>query len=108
MLDILEPKDLEHQSGADFNTLRGAFAAFDADGDGKLTKAEVIAALTRKTGHGTELSKDVAETTWKRWRDMFDLNNDETVSVDELARWKPALGMRRIEKLSRNQWPEDM
>ena len=38
-------------------TLRGAFAMFDADGDGKLTKAEVIAVLTRQDGAGDRVQR---------------------------------------------------
>ena len=70
----------------DFTTLRDAFGAFDADGDGKLTEAEVVAALTRATAHGTEFSWEEAHDTWKRWKEEFDLNNDGIISVDELAR----------------------
>ena len=65
-------------------TLLSAFAMFDADGDGKLTKAEVIAVLTRKTGKGTEFSDEAARATWQRWQAEFDPNNDGKVSVEEL------------------------
>ena len=65
--------------------LTRAFGAFDADGDGKLTEEEVVAALTRKTGKGTELSEEAARATWQRWRDEFDLNDDGKVSYEELA-----------------------
>ena len=51
---------------------------FDADGDGKLTEDEVVAALTRKTG--TELSEEAARATWKRWQYKYDLNNDGKIS----------------------------
>ena len=65
--------------------LTRAFGAFDADGDGKLTEEEVMAALTRKTGQGTELSEEAARATWKRWQMMFDLNDDGKISYEELA-----------------------
>ena len=68
----------------DVEKLRMAFHVFDADGDGMVTKAEVIAALTRKTGHGTELSEEAAHATWQRWQAMFDANKDGKISYDEL------------------------
>ena len=67
-----------------FSALSSAFALFDADGDGYVTKAEVIAVLTRKTGKGTELSDEAARATWQRWQAEFDPNNDGKVSVEEL------------------------
>ena len=75
----------EAQSERDFIALRNAFALFDADGDGKLTEDEVVAALTRKTGQGTELSVMEARDTWERWQAEFDLNNDGKISYDELS-----------------------
>ena len=66
-------------------TLDDAFAAFDADGDGKLTEEEVVAALTRKTSSGTELSEEAARATWKRWVEEFDLNKDGKISIEELT-----------------------
>ena len=66
-------------------TLRDAFAAFDADGDGKLTEDEVVAALTRKTGQGTELSEEAARATWRRWLAECDFNNDGELSFEEVA-----------------------
>ena len=65
-------------------TLSSAFAMFDADGDGKLTKAEVIAVLTRKTGKGTEFSDEAARETWQRWQAEFDPNNDGKISIGKL------------------------
>ena len=52
---------------------------------GKLTEEEVVAALTRKTGQGTELSEEVARDTWKRWQARFDFDKDGKVSIEELA-----------------------
>ena len=78
----------EEQLEADFDTLIPAFALFDADGDGKLTEEEVMAALTRKTGKGTELSVEAARATWQRWLVEFDLNNDSTVDYLELVNVK--------------------
>ena len=57
----------------DFDAVFNAFKLFDADGDGKLTEEEVVAALTRTTGHGTELSEEAARATWKRWQAEYDL-----------------------------------
>ena len=53
--------------------------------DGYVTKAEVIAVLTRKTGQGTEISDEAARATWQRWQAEFDPNNDGKVSVEELV-----------------------
>ena len=69
----------------DLRTLHDAFAAFDADGDGKLTEEEVVAALTRKTSSGTELSEVAARATWQRWVREFDVNEDGKVSIEELT-----------------------
>ena len=66
--------------------LSAAFALFDADGDGKLTEAEVIAALTRKTDQQTELSEEAARETWQHWKSMFDHNKDGKISIDEVSR----------------------
>ena len=74
-----------------FSALSSAFALFDADGDGYVTKAEVIAVLTRKTGKGTELSDEAARATWQRWQAEFDPNNDGKVSVEELL-GRPKMG----------------
>ena len=65
--------------------LAHAFSLFDADGDGKLTEKEVVAALTRKTGRGTELSEEAARATWQRWQAEFDVDKDGKISYEELA-----------------------
>ena len=65
--------------------LERAFSLFDADGDGKLTEDEVVAALTRKTGQGTELSGEAARATWQRWLAECDFNNDGELSFEEVA-----------------------
>ena len=49
-----------------------------------MTKAEVIAVLTRKTGQGTEFSDEAARETWQRWQAEFDPNNDGKISIGEL------------------------
>ena len=72
----------------DRKALRAAFDAFDAEGDGKLTEEEVVAALTRKTGKGAELSEEAARATWQRWQTEFDLNNDGTISIGELVEFE--------------------
>ena len=88
--------DLAHPDGDSFESrraLRHAFAAFDADGDGYLTKDEVVAALTRVTGstvgsgrrYFTHLSKERALATWERWRLEYDANKDGKIAYDELA-----------------------
>ena len=82
--------DYERRAFA-FRALSSAFALFDADGDGYVTKAEVIAVLTRKTGKGTELSDEAARATWQRWQAEFDPNNDGKVSVEELL-GRPKMG----------------
>ena len=69
---------------AQVEMLRNAFAKFDADSDGKLTEEEVVGALTRKTGQGTEFSEEAARATWKRWQADFDFDNDGTISIEEL------------------------
>ena len=74
----------EEQLEADFDTLIPAFALFDADGDGKLTEEEVMAALTRKTGKGTELSVEAARATWQRWQKECDMDKDGKISYKEL------------------------
>ena len=65
--------------------LSHAFSLFDADGDGKLTFAEVMAVLTRKTPTRNELSEEDARATWRRWQQRFDLNNDGKISYEELV-----------------------
>ena len=79
----VDDDEVEASVKRSFEQLRDAFAAFDADGDGKLTEDEVVAALTRKTG--TELSEEAARATWKRWQYKYDLNNDGKISYEELV-----------------------
>ena len=81
----VDDDEVEASVKRSFEQLRDAFAAFDADGDGKLTEDEVVAALTRKTGQGTELSEEVARSMWRKWQFQFDLNNDGKISIEELA-----------------------
>ena len=56
----VDDDEVEASVKRSFEQLRDAFALFDADGDGKLTEDEVVAALTRKTGQGTEVSEQLA------------------------------------------------
>ena len=79
----------------DFDAVFNAFELFDADGDGKLTEAEVIAALTRKTGQGTELSEEVARATWRRWQYEFDIDNDGTISYKEMRKRRNEVNQAR-------------
>ena len=81
----VDDDEVEASVKRSFEQLRDAFAAFDADGDGKLTEDEVVAALTRKTGQGTELSGEAARATWQRWLVEFDLNNDGEVGGGQPA-----------------------
>ena len=82
----VDDDEVEASVKRSFEQLRDAFAAFDADGDGKLTEDEVVAALTRKTGQGTELSEEVARSMWRKWQFEFDLNTDGKISIEELAK----------------------
>ena len=79
----VDDDEVEASVKRSFEQLRDAFAAFDADGDGKLTEDEVVAALTRKTG--TELSEEAARDTWQRWQYKFDLDDDGKISYEELV-----------------------
>ena len=81
----VDDDEVEASVKRSFEQLRDAFAAFDADGDGKLTEDEVVAALTRKTGQGTELTEERARSMWRRWQFEFDVNNDGKISTEELA-----------------------
>ena len=78
----VDDDEVEASVKRSFEQLRDAFAAFDADGDGKLTEDEVVAALTRKTGQGTELSEEAARATWKKWQRKYDLNKDGKISYE--------------------------
>ena len=82
--DALSPDAHGQLIRDDYVALSNAFALFDADGDEKLTEAEVVAVLTRKTGQGTELSEEAARATWRRWQAYFDLNDDGKISYLEL------------------------
>ena len=81
----VDDDEVEASVKRSFEQLRDAFAAFDADGDGKLTEDEVVAALTRKTGQGTELSEVLARSMWRKWQFQFDLNNDGKISYEEMT-----------------------
>ena len=50
----------------------------------------MVAALTRKTGQGTELSEEVARSMWRKWQFEFDLNTDGKISIEELAMFAPS------------------
>ena len=45
----------------------------------------MVAALTRKTGQGTELSGAAARATWRRWLAECDFNDDGELSFEEVA-----------------------
>ena len=46
----------------------------------------MVAALTRKTGQGTELSEEAARATWKGWQRKYDLNKDGKISYEEMVK----------------------
>ena len=64
-------------------TLKAAFKAFDLNGDGMLTKEEVIEVLTRKTGQ--ELTQAAAEAKWDEWIAKYDTKKDGKFSYAEFA-----------------------
>ena len=79
--------------------LQQAFIMFDTDGDGKLTEAEVVAILTRKTGRRSEFSEEAARATWKRWQADYDVDNDGKISIDELKRRAFIIRDERVHKM---------
>lgn len=66
--------------------IRDAFSLFDEDGDGRITRNEFLAALTRPTGaspaeRGLTLSQDQAEMLF----DEADVDCSGCISVEEFA-----------------------
>lgn len=61
--------------------LRAAFAAFDIDGSGTLTAAELAAALTRKGGGDALSEEDAREII-----EFADANGDGVLSIDEFVK----------------------
>lgn len=61
--------------------LRAAFAAFDTDGSGTLTAAELAAALTRKGGGNPLGEEDARELI-----ESVDANGDGVLSIDEFTK----------------------
>ena len=62
-----------------------SFSAFDANGDGHLTKDEVVAMLTRKTAGGYAMTREAAEAKWNEWVQRHDANSDGKLSYKEIA-----------------------
>ena len=62
-----------------------SFSAFDANGDGHLTKDEVVAMLTRSTASGYAMTRPAAEAKWDEWLQRHDANSDGKLSYKEIA-----------------------
>ena len=62
-----------------------SFSAFDANGDGHLTKDEVVAMLTRNTAGGYAMTRAAAEAKWDEWVQRHDANSDGKLSYKEIA-----------------------
>ena len=58
---------------------------FDANGDGQLTKEEVVAVLTRDTASGYAMTRAAAEAKWDEWLQRHDANSDGKLSYKEIA-----------------------
>ena len=63
-----------------------SFGTFDANGDGLLTKEEVVAVLTRKAGGGHEMTREAAEAKWDEWVKRHDANKDGKISKEEFRK----------------------
>ena len=62
-----------------------SFSAFDANGDGHLTKSEVVSLLTRNTAAGYAMTRAAAEAKWDEWLQRHDANSDGKLSYKEIA-----------------------
>ena len=62
-----------------------SFSAFDANGDGYLTKDEVVAMLTRSTAGGYAMTREAAEAKWNEWLQRHDADSDGRLSYKEIA-----------------------
>ena len=62
-----------------------SFSAFDANGDGYLTKDEVVAMLTRNTAGGYAMTREAAEAKWNEWLQRHDADSDGKLSYKEIA-----------------------
>ena len=66
-----------------------SFSKFDMDGDGYLTKEEVVAMLTRDTGAGTAMTREAAERKWDEWLMFHDADSDGKLSYKEVTEQMP-------------------
>ena len=62
-----------------------SFGAFDANGDGYLTKEEVVSLLTRNTAGGYAMTRAAAEAKWDEWVQRHDADSDGKLSYKEIA-----------------------
>ena len=61
--------------------LRSAFAAFDSDGCGKISRDEFVSILTRPTASGLQMRKERAHALFKR----YDKNGNDVLEFDEFV-----------------------
>ena len=72
-------QEIKEEGQKRIKALEAAFAVFDEDGSGSLSKDEVLKVLTRMTSAGSELSEKDAED----FIAQFDRNNDGVLSINE-------------------------
>ena len=77
-------KQLEKRPVLEADVL-ASFSAFDANGDGYLTKDEVVAMLTRNTAGGYAMTRAAAEAKWNEWVQRHDADSDGKLSYKEIA-----------------------
>ena len=82
-------KEAKKEKEMDGEALRAAFAQFDLDGDGAISREELITVLTRPTGKvgGEPFSAADAATEAEKIVKMFDKNGDAKLQYDEFVTW---------------------